>query len=233
MFKELFRAMKGSELLEQMCREFIGMVKSCRTMYGKIVEVLRSGEEATEALEQEIHDIDVTVNQAERRIRKRVVEHLSISPGQDLPLSLVLMSVSKDVERVGDYCKNLVEAAALLPGRLDEDDPGKEVLTIFDHVSRTFPEVIEAFEESDADTGREVLLDEIKVSDRCDELIEEVARSGMGTQRAVALVLLLRHVKRIDAHLSNVASAAVMPVHKLDFFDEKWKKRPADDISGD
>jgi hypothetical protein len=34
-------------------------------------------------------------------------------------------------------------------------------------------------------------------------------------------VLLTRFYKRIAAHLSNVLSAVVMPLHKLDYFDER------------
>ena len=35
------------------------------------------------------------------------------------------------------------------------------------------------------------------------------------------MVLGARHYKRILAHLMNVLSGVVMPLHKLDFFDEK------------
>jgi hypothetical protein len=34
-------------------------------------------------------------------------------------------------------------------------------------------------------------------------------------------VLLTRFYKRIAAHLSNVLSVVVMPLHKIDYFDER------------
>ena len=57
-----------------------------------------------------IYQDDVQVNKLEREIRKKVVAHLSIQGNRsDVPYSLLLMSLVKDVERLGDYAKNLAE----------------------------------------------------------------------------------------------------------------------------
>ena len=37
--------------------------------------------------------------------------------------------------------------------------------------------------------------------------------------------LLYRYLKRITAHLMNVISSLVMPVHRLDYYDEKKADR--------
>jgi phosphate uptake regulator len=42
---------------------------------------------------------------------------------------------------------------------------------------------------------------------------------------AVALVLTGRHYKRILAHLTNIATAVVMPADRIDYYDEP--QRPA------
>jgi len=39
----------------------------------------------------------------------------------------------------------------------------------------------------------------------------------------VCLALAFRFLKRVNAHLGNIASSVVMPLHKIDYFDEKWK----------
>ena len=41
-----------------------------------------------------------------------------------MPACLVLISVVKDAERIGDYCKNLLEAAGLrmMHGIVDDDE---------------------------------------------------------------------------------------------------------------
>jgi phosphate uptake regulator len=44
----------------------------------------------------------------------------------------------------------------------------------------------------------------------------------MACREAVLYTLLARYLKRVCLHLSNIASSVVMPLHKLDYFDEKW-----------
>lgn len=231
MFKEMFNALKSKHLLLEMCKEFIKMLEDCQRMFERTLALFHHEEPVRPEVKKEIHDIDVGVNQAERRIRKQLIEHLSMSPGSDVPLSLVLMSTTKDVERVGDFCKNLYEVAEMMREPLESDEFGRQLLDLLHHTRETFPKVILAFKESDQDAGRAVLQDEVRVSDWCDDLIAKFAESDLPTRKAVCYTLLARHLKRIDAHLANVATAVVMPVHKLDFFDEKWTRRPVDDKS--
>ena len=56
-----------------------------------------------------------------------------------------------------------------------------------------------------------------------DDIIGALAESNLPTRHAVCLTLITRHMKRINAHLGNIASSVVMPLHKIDYFDEKWK----------
>ena len=56
---------------------------------------------------------------------------------------------------------------------------------------------------------------------RCDDLIRRIAAADYDGSTAVALTLGARFYKRIDAHLLNLLSGVIMPLHKLDYFDEK------------
>jgi hypothetical protein len=50
--------------------------------------------------------------------------------------------------------------------------------------------------------------------------VEAIAQSPYDAATAAALVLGTRHYKRINGHVMNVLSSVVMPLHKLDYFDE-------------
>jgi phosphate uptake regulator len=56
----------------------------------------------------------------------------------------------------------------------------------------------------------------------CDAVIEDLMQDNLSCRKAVLYTLLARHLKRICSHLSNISSSVVMPLHKLDYFDEKW-----------
>lgn len=235
MFKEILKAITGKSLIVSMCEEFIKMLQTTHRMYEMTLPVFEGTQTVSKALGKEIHDIDVTVNQAERTIRKQILEHLSLGSVRDVPFCLILMSTTKDVERIGDFVKNLHETAEWLgePLVVDSDTYGKELLEMLTDLNASFPNVIRAFRDSERELGHKVLRKEVAFSDRCDDMIERLVNDSLPTRRAVCYTLLARHVKRINAHLSNVASAVVMPLHKLDFFDEKWKKGERPPVQGE
>ena len=46
------------------------------------------------------------------------------------------------------------------------------------------------------------------------------AKADYPAPTAVSLALGARYYKRFEGHLLNILSSVVMPLHKLDFFDE-------------
>ena len=56
---------------------------------------------------------------------------------------------------------------------------------------------------------------------RCDALIPKIAKAEYSAASTVTVVLGTRYYKRILGHLLNVLSGVVMPLHKLDYCDEK------------
>ena len=115
-FKELFNAFKEDTLMETILNEFSLMIEDGRWMFEVIGDSLLKGEDP-EAHKEEIYSRDVRVNKTERSIRKKIVEHLTLNPRNDLGNCLIMFSAAKDAERLGDYCKNLLEVSELLKGR--------------------------------------------------------------------------------------------------------------------
>ena len=62
-------------------------------------------------LEIDIHDRDIEVNKYTREVRRNVLSHLTVAGTDDLYSGLLLVSIIIDVERIGDYTKNIVEMA--------------------------------------------------------------------------------------------------------------------------
>jgi hypothetical protein len=51
-------------------------------------------------------------------------------------------------------------------------------------------------------------------------LVNRIARSEYDAGTTAATILGARFYKRIAAHVLNVLSGVVMPLHKLDYYDE-------------
>ncbi|MCA9630642.1 MAG: hypothetical protein KC766_23385 [Myxococcales bacterium] len=167
-----------------------------------------------------IYEQDVRVNQYERQIRKLVVAHLSGARSADVPYGLLLMSLVKDVERLGDYAKNLVEVPELRRGEFPDDEYYRELLEIKASVVDLAKEVGPVYSRGDTERAHQLTLQGRSVAKRCDQLVARVARSDYSANLAIALTLGARFFKRIEGHLLNVLSSVIMPLHKLDYFDE-------------
>ena len=222
MFKNLMSFWKGKDFLTEVLGDFRKMLEDTKYMFENVTEALIAGK-TTPELRDKTYEVDKNVNRMEREIRKRIVEHLSIQPSVDVPVSLVLMSVVKDVERVGDYCKNIFELMALLNKPIDSktykgffDGIEKEIIELFTKAQT-------AFIESDEKIAREILSKERKIVKTCDEIVSKLAKSSLSTNEGVCLSLLARYFKRVAAHLTNVGSSVILPVSDLDFFDEKLR----------
>ncbi len=223
MFKNLLSFWKGKDFLTEVLEDFKAMLNQTKFMFESVLSALTK-EKKDEELEKRIYEVDKNVNLLEREIRKRIIEHLAIQPSIDLPMSLILMSVVKDAERVGDYCKNLFEIIHL------SDKPiKKEKLTeVFGDVDKVilgeFEKTEKAFLESDEKTAKEILNLEREVVKKCDIIVKNIAKSNMSTNEAVCMALMARYFKRIAAHLANIGTSVILPITDLDFFDERFRR---------
>lgn len=223
MFKNLSAFWKGKDFLTEVLEEFKEMLNDTKVMFKAVCDALIEGRKGPD-LEERIYKIDKKVNLLEKEIRKRIVEHLAIQPSVDIPVSLVLMSVVKDAERIGDYCKNLLEVTELLESPLKTthfeelfDGIDKKILEEFDKTQK-------AFMESDEQVAKEILFLERRVVKDCDDILKKIAKGNFQTNEAVCLALLARYFKRVSAHLANIGSSVILPVSDLDFFDEKLRR---------
>jgi phosphate uptake regulator len=226
MFRELISIFKADNPLGRMGENFakmLGLTQAQTVRAGKIFfSKPPSPEERTAIYKQ-----DVKVNKLERKIRKQVIAHLSVARNSaDVPYSLLLMSLVKDVERIGDYSKNLAEVLDVSGAVLPDDETMAELREIRNGVENTFEAVAEVFAKSDEEGAVELIRQGRDTNHRCDALINRIAKSDYNAATTVAVTLATRFYKRIGAHLLNILSGVVMPLHKLDYYDEKVLAQP-------
>jgi phosphate transport system protein len=182
------------------------------------------GGAAPHSVGPELRATDHRVNEAEREIRRELVVHAGVHGGIDTPAILVYMSIVKDIERVGDYAKNLFDIAA--DGvALTTGDDAVQLQRLRDEVSVMIADVAEAFAARDPERSRPLLAHGDGLLDRFDDKVSALVRGEDQSPHAVAVALTYRYLKRIVAHLMNVLSAVVMPLDRLDYFDEDPEDR--------
>jgi phosphate uptake regulator len=180
-----------------------------------------------------IYEMDVQVNQLERTIRRQVVAHLSMPDNYvDVPYCLLLMSLVKDIERIGDYSKNLSEVEDICPVSLPEDEIQDELLQIRHGVEDVLRSVTHILDTSDSEQALDSVRRGREIVRRCKLLLRRVADCNCEACVTTAHVLGCRYYKRIGGHAVNVLSSVIMPLHKIDYYDEeeilRLRGRPAE-----
>ena len=220
MLKELFNLFRVHDALTRMKRDFSEMLALSYDLTIDAGNILF--DEVSEGHHRaELRERDVQINKVEREIRKQVITHLTINKDpSDVPYCLLLMSIVKDVERLGDYAKNISEIRDEGGAPIIDDTNGTELLNIRIATETTFGVVSEVFATSDSKRAATLIREGRMVNRRCDELVSKVARSTYDAATTTSMVLGARYYKRIDSHLLNILSGVVMPLHKLDYYDD-------------
>ncbi len=201
---------------EEILRRFSQMLEDGRHIFDAAANALLGGTD-TEIIRADLFATDQRINETEQQIRRLIVVHGSVHGAQSFPSLLVMMSLVKDAERIGDYAKNLFDLATAKPS-LGGDEDRSKLVELKDQVSTLLVRGRNIHESQDAEAARAFLSDADRVQDACDALLARFI--GLEGENAAARALTLRYFKRVASHVSNVVTALVMPLDKLDFFDE-------------
>jgi phosphate uptake regulator len=224
MLKSLLHFWRGKAFLTQVLEEFGKMLNDSEVMFKSVCGRLLNNEECP-GLEERIYDIDNKVNLLERDIRKRIIEHLALQPSVDAPACLLLMSVVKDAERLGDYAKNLYQLTKILARPIDKFRFSGLFEKMDEQILALFSATKEAFIKSDEGKATLAWDYERKIVKKCDGIIEKLARDDISVNEAVCFTLIARYFKRTAAHLANIATSVILPITDLDYFDEKRRSK--------
>jgi phosphate uptake regulator len=220
---EFFRGGRDTQL-EEIEARIAGMLVDCRRTFELAFDTLLTGSDPR-AVGTEVRDIDRKVNKAERMVRRELLVHVSVRGSRaNLPAVLASMSVAKDAERIGDYNKNIWDLR--VEGADFSSDADRDALQGWrDRVSQAIGDVATVFAERDADTAHHLIAEFDGVLDEFDALTAAQITSSESPRHAVPRALLYRHLKRVVAHLMNILTSLVMPIDRLDFYDERKADR--------
>jgi phosphate uptake regulator len=217
--KELLKFWRGESILNRLLAEFTKMIDDGHWMFRVATEAVMQEVDFQER-EDALYKRDKQINSAQRLIRRQVVEHLTLNPGSDVPYCLVLMSIVKDAERIGDYCKNIFDVARLFTRTFDHGRYATPLQEIRSALDASFGSVKEAFARENEVLAKDIVRKNKVVAKKCELLITQLIKDEIATDQAVAYTLVSRHFKRVALHLSNIATSVVVPVHELDYADE-------------
>lgn len=220
MWKDIISLLKGASLCQEAFEESLQMLETSYGMFTDAVAALHK----EGALVDDIYERDRQLNKFERSVRRKILTHFSVSSKPDVNLGLVITAIVIDIERIGDYAKNISELATELEGPFDALELNVEIRHLERLVDGNFADLLLALEQSDEERARGILERHKEVSGTVERHLKSLRKGAHISEDsglAVTTALYLRYLKRMSAHLKNVATSVVNPYHRIGFREKK------------
>lgn len=210
-----------SELISRMgamaAEQIDGAIKALVDRNPDLAQRIVDGDKAIDELEAEIHEFTVrllALRQPMARDLRQIVAALRIAP---------------DLERIGDYAKNVAKRSIAL----DQVPPVKPIVTIprmARMVQEMIRDVLDAFATGDVDKAHEVWTRDAEVDDVYDGLFRELLTYMMEDPRTISacthLIFIAKNIERMGDLATNIAETIHFQV-KGETLDEDRPKHDA------
>ena len=178
------------------------------------------GDTNLETVREDLYNTDNAINELHKEVRREMIIHSAVnSRNLDIPLLLSYMTMSKDIERIGDYCKNLFEIAETGNSFAKGDD-----LDIYMELKNDIGKLIVYLQSclnlDDESKVQDLITLGSSLNNDLDEKITALLEDKEKIQYPVATTLFYRYLKRIVSHIINAATAIIMPTDQIDYLDE-------------
>tara|TARA_B110000438_G_scaffold274309_1_gene294386 strand:+ start:240 stop:905 length:666 start_codon:yes stop_codon:yes gene_type:complete len=219
MFKQIFELFKSDSLYEQALGECHEMLEIVREMFNESIQSLRKSDTADIPID--IYAMDKKINEFERDVRRKVMTHLAVGGREDLGSGLILVSVVIDIERIGDYTKNIYDLAVQHPKKLSLGGFEKSVLQMESSTKDFLNKAIDAFKSQNIEEARKLMVNyKTDISSTSNDIVNGIV-SGSNNEfsgdEGGALCLYVRYLKRIAAHSRNLVSSIVNPFERIGY----------------
>ena len=224
MFDRVISLWKSEDLLSQAWEESFQMMVLSNEMFSAAIRYLRRGEKIKTL--KNLKKRDREINEFQKSVRKKVVTHFSISQKmEDFPSGLVLLNIVVDVERLGDYTKNILDLAIHYPDPLVSEDCLNSLKEIEDDILSRFTDTLTAIEQQDEKLAKKLLKSYRKsFSSMSDEIVNDGISGKQeykDQKEAASVTLYARYLKRVGGHLKNITTTMLNPYEEIGYRPSK------------
>ncbi|MEP1586470.1 MAG: phosphate signaling complex protein PhoU [Tateyamaria sp.] len=190
--------MKMGGLVENAIKE---AAISLETRDEERAEKVRHADKAIDALEEHINE------EAARVIALRAPIAV------DLRLVLSVIKVSANLERIGDYAKNLAKRTGVLSQMAPVDDSAATLRRMAKEVERMLKDALDAYVNRDAELAQDVIDRDTDVDQMYNALFRELLTFMMEDPRNITacmhLHFIAKNIERMGDHVTSIAEQVV------------------------
>ena len=162
--KEIYEIWRKDSSLKQALNDSHAMLERTDRMFHESVQSLRESD--TGEIGIDIYEEDQVVNRYQQEVRRKILRHLAITGGVNVVPGLILPSIVIDIERIGDYTKNIMELAVAHPGKLRAGEYEADVAKIEEAVARIFDGIVSILKTTDKVAARRLIGENVWIRKR-------------------------------------------------------------------
>ncbi len=218
--KDVINLWKAEDLLSQAWNRSYEMMELSREIFTQAIKYLRRGEniDTLKALKKR----DREINAYQQEVRRKVLTHYAVEQDTtDMANGLILINMVVDIERIGDYAKNILDLAINHPDQIISEDIGDELAEVENEVKERFDKTIEAIHTQDAEIAKSLMEGyREQMTGLSDDIVNGILRGEKeysSVSKTVAVALYARYLKRIGAHLKNITTTVINPFDSIGY----------------
>ena len=134
---------------------------------------------------------------------------------------ILVINMVVDIERIGDYCKNILDLAINHPTQIISEEISEDLTAIENEVQLRFDKTLEAINKQDANIAKDMKKGyHEQLTGKSDEIVNSVLSGKLdfgSPSKTAAVTLYARYLKRIGAHLKNITTTLVNPFDSIGY----------------
>ena len=219
-FKNIINAWKSDDLLSQAWEESLSMLMLSQKIFVKSIKYLNSGVDIESV--KDLKKRDITINDYHKSVRRKLVTHFSmVENSKHIASGFILAEMAVDIERIGDYCKNISDITLVTESKINFDSVTIEIKDIEKEVLKRFKETIDAIDNQDEKIASDIVKSyKPFVAKMSDDIVHNIISNTTKVSSesdAATIVLYARYLKRIGAHLKNITTSIINPYDKVGY----------------
>ncbi|MBJ3762950.1 phosphate signaling complex protein PhoU [Maribius pontilimi] len=183
-----------------------------------IMEAAKSLETRDEDLAMKVREGDKAIDQLEEQINDEAAKLVALRApiASDMRLVLSVIKISANLERIGDYSKNLAKRTTVLNQLPPQDGAPQAIRRMAREVQRMLHDVLDAYIQRDADLALEVRDHDADVDQMYNALFREFLTFMMEDPRNITacmhLHFIAKNIERMGDHVTSIADQIVYSV---------------------
>ena len=180
-----------------------------------IIDAAAALESRDEDLAARVVRADRVIDEAEEDVNARVVRLLAMRQPQasDLRAAVAVMKMAGDLERLGDYAKNMAKRVSVLVHAPTIDGAGSALRRQARLVGQMLKDMLDAFARMDVELARHVITRDIEVDDMTNALFREFITHMMEDPRNITpclhYVFIAKNIERMGDLVTHGAEGVI------------------------